>query len=74
MKYMFIVAALVTGLALPTVGAAQGAAKAAASNSLGTITLSSRVMADGKPLAAGTYQVRLTGDEPKPGRRTVAPG
>jgi hypothetical protein len=23
-------------------------------------------MADGKPLAAGTYQVRLTGDEPKP--------
>ena len=24
-------------------------------------------MADGKPLAAGTYQVRLTGDEPKPG-------
>ena len=23
-------------------------------------------MADGKPLAAGTYQVRLTSDEPKP--------
>ena len=67
MKYVFIVAALVAGLALPTVGAAQGAAKAAASNSLGTVTLSSKVMADGKPLAAGTYQVRLTGDEPKPG-------
>jgi hypothetical protein len=24
------------------------------------------VLADGKPLAAGTYQVRLTNDEPKP--------
>jgi hypothetical protein len=67
MKYVFIVAVLVAGLGLPTVGAAQGAAKAAASNSLGTVTLSSKVMADGKPLAAGTYQVRLTGDEPKPG-------
>jgi hypothetical protein len=66
MKYVFIVGALVAGLALPTVGAAQGAAKAAG-NSLGTVTLSSKVMADGKPLPAGTYQVRLTGDEPKPG-------
>jgi hypothetical protein len=66
MKYVFIVAALVVGLGLPAVGAAQGAAKAA-SNSLGTITLSSKVMADGKPLAPGTYQVRLTGEEPKPG-------
>jgi hypothetical protein len=67
MKYVFIVGTLATVLALPTIGAAQGAAKAAASNSLGTITLSSKVMADGKPLAAGTYQVRLTGEEPKPG-------
>jgi len=66
MKYVFIVGALVTGLALPTIGAAQGAAKAA-NNSLGTVTLSTKVMADGKPLPAGTYQVRLTGDEPKPG-------
>jgi hypothetical protein len=67
MKYVFIVAALVAGLALPAVGAAQGAAKAAASNSLGTVTLSSRVLADGKPLPPGTYQVRLTGEQPKPG-------
>jgi len=65
-KYVFIVAGLVAGLGLPTVGAAQGGAKTAASNSLGTVTLSSKVMADGKPLAPGTYQVRLTGDEPKP--------
>ena len=34
---------------------------------LGTVTLSKKVMADGKPLAAGTYQVRLTSDTPKPG-------
>jgi hypothetical protein len=67
MKYVFIVGALVMGLGLPTIGAAQGAAKTAASNSLGTVTLGSKVMADGKPLAAGTYQVRLTGEEPKPG-------
>src|SRR5262249_22124541 len=43
-------------------------AQAQGSNtSLGTIHLSKKVMADGKPLAAGTYQVRLTSDAPKPG-------
>ncbi len=31
------------------------------------MTLGKKVMADGKPLAAGTYQVRLTSDTPKPG-------
>jgi len=66
MKYVFIVATLVAGLALPTVGAAQGAAKPA-SKSLGSVTLGNKVMADGKPLPAGTYQVRLTGEDPKPG-------
>ena len=67
MKYVFIVGALVVGLALPTIGAAQGAANASASNSLGSVTLANKVMADGKPLAPGTYQVRLTGEQPKPG-------
>lgn len=62
MKHVFIVGALVAGLALPSVGAAQGAA----SNSLGSVTLSHKVMADGKPLAAGTYQLRL-GEGLKPG-------
>jgi hypothetical protein len=33
---------------------------------LGTVHLGKKVMADGKPLSAGTYQVRLTTDEPKP--------
>jgi hypothetical protein len=38
----------------------------AAGTALGSVTLPRKVMADGKPLAAGTYQVRLTGDEAKP--------
>ena len=38
----------------------------AAGTALGSVTLPRRVMADGKPLAAGTYQIRLTGDEAKP--------
>ena len=33
---------------------------------LGTVHLTKKVMADGKPLAPGTYQVRLTSDAPKP--------
>jgi hypothetical protein len=33
---------------------------------LGSVRISRRVTADGKPLAAGTYQVRLTADEAKP--------
>ena len=34
--------------------------------SLGTVRISQKVTADGKPLAAGTYQVRLTPDTAKP--------
>ena len=37
---------------------------------LGTIRLPRNVMADGKPLPAGTYQLRLTGEEATP----VPPG
>jgi hypothetical protein len=33
---------------------------------LGTMTLPKATTADGKPLAAGTYQVRLTAQEAKP--------
>jgi hypothetical protein len=35
--------------------------------SLGSVTISKKVMADGKPLPMGTYQLRLTNDMPKPG-------
>jgi hypothetical protein len=40
---------------------------AASGNSLGSITLRTKAMANGQPLAPGTYQVRLTDEEPKPG-------
>jgi hypothetical protein len=33
---------------------------------LGTVTIAKATTADGKPLAAGTYQVRLTAQEAKP--------
>ena len=41
-------------------------AQSGAGTMLGTVHLTHKVLADGKPLAAGTYQVRLTNDEPKP--------
>ncbi len=65
MKRLIMVAALAAALGLPSVTGAQSGT--AAGTSLGSITLGQRVMADGKPLAAGTYQVRLTADAPKPG-------
>jgi hypothetical protein len=61
MKRLVLVGALVGALAAGT-AYAQGA-----NTSLGTVTLAKKVMADGKPLPAGTYQVRLTNDAPKPG-------
>ena len=60
MKRLVLVGALAGALAATTAFAQTG-------TNLGTVTLGKKVMADGKPLAAGTYQVRLTTDEPKPG-------
>ena len=48
-------------LMLPAVAFAQSA-----NTSLGSVTLTRRVKADGQPLAAGTYQVRLSTDAVKP--------
>src|SRR4051812_26118002 len=62
MKQLVLVAALVGAVA---VNASAQKSKDMAPV-LGTITLNKKVMADGKPLAAGTYQVRLTADTPKP--------
>jgi hypothetical protein len=64
MKRMVLVATL---LAAVTAGPAYAQGSASGNTSLGTVTLAKKVMADGKPLAAGTYQVRLTQDAPKPG-------
>lgn len=63
MKYAILTGFLVAALAVP---ASQASAQAAAKN-LGSVTLAKKVMADGKPLAAGTYQVRLVAENPKPG-------
>lgn len=66
-------AAVVAGSIGPV--AAQGAAPArpvtqgaapTAGTSLGSVTLRQAVLADGQKLAAGTYQVRLSADVPKP--------
>ena len=38
-------------------------AQAAKEQSLGSVTLSKKVMANGQPLAAGTYTVRLSNDK-----------
>ena len=63
MKRLVLVGALAGALAATTAFAQTGSS---GGNSLGTVHLAKKVMADGKPLAAGTYQVRLTTDEPKP--------
>lgn len=41
-------------------------ASAPETTSLGIVKVTRQVMADGKPLAAGSYTVRLTADEAKP--------
>jgi hypothetical protein len=65
MKRLVLVGALAA--ALSTASAfAQSKASGTAGTALGTVHLAKSVLADGKPLAAGTYQVRLTNDEPKP--------
>ncbi len=64
MKRLILLGALVGALSV-TSAFAQGTKSD--STSLGSVNIAKNVMADGKPLAAGTYTVRLTTDEPKPG-------
>jgi hypothetical protein len=64
MKRLVLVGALVGAFAASSVYA-QGSMSA--NSSLATVHLTKKVLADGKPLAPGTYQVRLTSDAPKPG-------
>ncbi len=68
MKQLVLVGALVGAIAVSANAQSKktGGAASDSGTSLGTVTLNKKVMADGKPLAAGTYQVRLTSDEPKP--------
>src|SRR5215510_3828567 len=62
MKKLMLVTLLAVGMPIAVLAQAAGAG-----TSLGSVTLGRNVMADGKPLAAGTYQVRLTSESPKPG-------
>jgi len=67
MKHAVLAGTLIAALGMPVVSDSAQFSPPAAGASLGSVTLNRRVMADGKPLAPGTYQVRLTGDTPKPG-------
>ena len=62
MKRFVLAGSLVAALAAPVATSAQ----APASPSIGSVTLSRKVMVDGQPLAAGTYQLRVSPEQPKP--------
>ncbi|HZT75774.1 MAG TPA: hypothetical protein VFA27_03890 [Vicinamibacterales bacterium] len=63
MKRLVLVGALAGALAATTAFAQTGSN---GGTNLGTVHIAKKVMANGQPLPAGTYQVRLTNDEPKP--------
>jgi hypothetical protein len=69
MKQAFLVGLALTLLSLASLPGlpAVASAQTAGNTALGTVTLGRAVMADGQRLTAGTYQVRLTNDQPKPG-------
>lgn len=64
-QMLVLTAALLVGAATLT-GQAPRSSGATEQQSLGTVRIARKVTADGKPLAAGTYQVRLTPDTAKP--------
>lgn len=69
MKYAFIVLsiiALAVGVTSAQAPATSKAADASGALALGSVQIPKSVKADGKPLAAGTYQVRLTADSASP--------
>jgi hypothetical protein len=67
MKCVVLAGLLAATLGWPVVPvSAQGSSTPAGSAVLGSVTLTRKVLADGQPLAPGTYQVRLTADQPKP--------
>lgn len=64
MKFGFI-AVLIGALTVGVASAQQGQVPAG-ETALGSVRLTRSVMADGKPLKAGTYQVRLTSQDAAP--------
>jgi hypothetical protein len=63
MRYGILAAALTMSLVAP-IASVSAQSKG---TSLGSVTINHKVKADGQPLAAGTYQVRLTEEVAKPG-------
>lgn len=64
MKQALVAGVLTLALVVPA--AVASGQPAGTGTVLGTVNIPQRVMADGQPLAAGTYQVRLTDSSPKP--------
>jgi hypothetical protein len=65
MRHLVVVAVLAAALAVPA-ALVSGQTGPTAGTSLGNVTLPRRVLADGQPLAAGTYQVRVSSEMPTP--------
>jgi hypothetical protein len=64
MKHVVLAGLLISALAVATIPTfAQESSNSAV---LGSVTLTRKVLADGQPLSAGTYQVRLSSDQVKP--------
>lgn|SRR5262249_12460963 len=57
---------LLVGMLVGAVGVATASAQKSGNATLGTVHLAKKVMANGQPLAPGTYQVRLTSDSVSP--------
>jgi hypothetical protein len=64
MKHVVLAGLLISALGIATMPTL--AQEASNSNVLASVTLTRKVLADGQPLAAGTYQVRLSSDQVKP--------
>ena len=75
MKHAACVTVLVGSLVVASVPAwAQAGAVPTGELSLGSVSIGRKVMADGKPLTAGTYQVRLTAQTAQPVAKGASEG
>lgn len=77
MKQVACVAVLLGALlavSAPALAQAVASAVPPGELNLGTVSIGRKVMADGKPLAAGTYQVRLTAQAAQPIARGASEG
>ncbi len=64
MKHVVLAGLLISALGIATMPTF--AQETSNGTVLGSVTLTRKVLADGQPLAAGTYQVRLGSDQVKP--------